>query len=229
MAYDYSAGSAGMDVGGGLGATLGGIGGYLFGGGDRARQRRALEEALAQLKATKEEAGPSAYGTDPQYAAALEAMRSQYEQGGMSSADRLAQEQASNDAARADRMRQGAIMQSMAARGQSGGGAELAARLASDQGATEAAHAAGATQAGLAQQRALEALKGWSGMAGQRAGAADQIAEFNARQRLGKAGMLTGAYGNLSDYYAQQEAKKRAMGAGVGSGVGQAAGALAGF
>jgi hypothetical protein len=228
VAYDYLGGQAGGSAGSGIGGGLGALAGSLFGGGDRRRQRQILEQALADLKGTKEEAGSSAYGTDPQYAAALEAMRSQYEQGGMSSADRLAQEQASNDAARADRMRQGAIMQSMAARGQSGGGAELAARLASDQGATEAAHAAGATQAGLAQQRALEALKGWSGMAGQRAGAADQIAEFNARQRLAKAGMVYGGQTGMADYYAQQEANKKRLGAGVGSDIGRGAGMLIG-
>lgn len=226
--FDYRAGNLGLDLGGGIGSAVGGLAGYALGGGDRRRQRQALQEALAQLRATKEEAGPSAYGTDPEYAAALQAMRSGYEQGGMTSGDRLAQEQSMNDAARAERMREGAIQQSMAARGQAGGGAELAQRLAASQAATEAQHGAGATQAGLAQQRALESLRGWSGMAGQRAGAADAINQFNARQRLNKAGMLTGAYGNMSDYYGQQSELKRRMGPGLGSGAGSVAGALIG-
>src|SRR5574341_2342790 len=131
-----------MSMFGGGGELLGGVAGELFGGRDR--QRRAIERALAELRATNVEAGPTAYGSNVDFLSALGALRRQYEQGGMSGADRLAQAQAMNEAAtRSNMMNQGA-MQAMAQRGQLGGGAELAARLANNQAATGAMYGAGA-------------------------------------------------------------------------------------
>lgn len=206
---------------GDLFAGLGELAGGLFGGDeDASRQRQILEQALAELRGTNAEAGGSSYTSDPEFLAALAAMRKGYEQGGMTQSDKQAQQQAMQESARAARGREGALMQNMAARGMGGGGAELAARLANNQAASEGMWNAGATQAGLAQQRALESLKGWSGMSGQRAGARDAIAQFNAAQRLRKAGMVADTSGGIADYYGSEAKRKRKVGAGIGRGIG---------
>lgn len=214
---------------GGLGA-LGEMAGGIFGGsGDAKRQRQILEQALAELKGTNAEAGGSAYTSDPEMLAALAAMRKGYEQGGMTQADKLAQQQAMQESARAERGREGALMQNMAARGMGGGGAELAARLANQQQATDAQWGAGAHQAGLAQQRALESLRGWSGLASQRAGARDAIAQFNASQRLNKAGMVAGQANKNASYYGSEAERKRKQGAAIGGMAGSGLAGLTGL
>src|SRR5574337_685965 len=124
-----------MSMVGGGGELLGGIAGEFLGGRDR--QRQAIERALAELRGTNVEAGPSAYGSNVDFLGALGALRRQYEQGGMSGADRLAQAQAMNEAATRARMQNQGLMQGMAQRGQLGGGAELAGRLANNQGRSE--------------------------------------------------------------------------------------------
>src|SRR5574337_1264296 len=210
----------------GGGELLGGIAGEVFSG--RGRQREAIERALAELRGTNVEAGPTAYGSNVDFLGALGALRRQYEQGGMSGADRLAQAQAMNDAATRARMQQGGLMQAMAQRGQLGGGAELAGRLASNQGTTEAMYGAGAQGAGAAQARALESLRGWGGMAGQQASAADTIARFNAAQRLAKAQtMLNAGYG-AGGYYGQEANRRQDFGAGIGRAAGAGLGYLFG-
>jgi len=176
---------------------------------------RTLRRALEEMRGANVEAGASAYGSDEDFLGALAGMRRGYEQGGMTSADRLAQQQAMEESARAERGREGALMQNMAARGMGGGGSELAARLSNQQAATQGQWQAGAQQAGQAQQRALESLRGWGGMAGQRSGASDAIREFNASQRLGKAQALAQLQAQLA------AAKKK-------KGWGQAIGTLAG-
>lgn len=207
-----------MSMLGGGGELLGGIAGEIFGGRDR--QRQAIERALAELRNTNVEAGPTAYGSNVDYLGALGAMRRGYEQGGMSGADRLAQAQAMNDAATRARMQQGGIMQGMAQRGQLAGGAELAGRLAANQGATQAMYGAGAQGAQAAQARALESLRGWGGMAGQQASAADTIARFNAAQRLAKAQALVGAGYGAGNYYGNEANRRQDFGAGLGRGAG---------
>jgi hypothetical protein len=220
-----SAGAAlgpyGAAIGGGLGALTG-----LFspdGSEDEARKRELINQALSQLAATNEQAGPSNYGTSQDFAGAMGAYRDRAQAGGMTGADRLAAEQAENDAAMQARMREGAIQNSMASRGQAGGGAELAARLANQQGTTSAMHQAGATQAAAAQGRALQSLQGWGTMAGQQAQGQDAISQFNAAQRLNKAGM----YGNLAtgaaNTYGQDAQRERQQSAGTLQGLGNAA------
>jgi hypothetical protein len=200
------------------GAALGIIGDLLSSGDDQA-----IRQALEMLKNTNVEAGDSSYATDPNYNAALAAMRGQYENGGMSAADKMASQQGMEQAAQAQRMQRGAMEQNMAARGMGGGGAEIAARAIGDQGLTTAQHGYGVQQAGMAQQRALDALKGWGGMSGERAGAKDAIARFNASQRLGKAtAMLSG--GGMQTGYANQSAQdQRNRLAGYGTLAGSAA------
>src|SRR5574341_96506 len=200
------------------GEILGDIGGEIFGG--RGRQRAAIERALAELRGTNVEAGPSAYGSNVDFLSALGALRRQYEGGGMSGADRLAAAQGMNEAAtRSNMMNQGA-MQAMAQRGQLGGGAELAARLANNQAATGAMYGAGAQGANAAQARALQSLQGWGGMAGQQASAADAINQFNAAQRLAKAQTMLGAASGAANYYGSEANRRQSFGAGLGRAAG---------
>ncbi len=211
-----------LSAAGGGGELLGGIAGELF--GDRDRQRRAIEQALAELRRTNVEAAPTSYGSDADFLAALSGMKGQYQQGGMSGADRLAQAQAMNEAAARSRMAQGGIEQEMAQRGQLSGGSDLAMRLANQQGTTQAMYGAGAQQAQAAQARALEGLRGWGGMAGQRASASDLINRFNAMQRLGKAQAMLGAASGAANYYGSEADRRQAMGAGLGRAAGSTAG-----
>ena len=221
------AGAAFGPWGAGIGAGIGALTGLFSpdGSEDEARKRALIEQALAQLQGTNAEAGASDFATNADFAGAMGDLRARAQQGGMSGADRLAAEQAQNDAAAQARMREGAIMNSLASRGQAGGGSELAARLANSQGATVAQHSAGATQAAAAQQRALQSLQGWGTMAGQQAGAKDAISQFNASQRLNKAGM----YGSLAmggaGVYGQDAQRQRQQSAGTLQGLGDAANA----
>jgi hypothetical protein len=205
-----------------LGSVGGSILGNLFGGGDG--EEEALRRALEAIQGANWEAGPSAYGTDQDYGAALAAMRNEAQSGGMSTADRMTQEAAANAAARQARGQQGALMQNFAARGQGGGGAELAARMQANQNLTEAQHGYAAQQAGEAQRRALQALQGWGGMAGQRAGAADAISRFNASQRGAKAQATAGVYGQQAGAAAAQDQRTRDMFGGGGAAAGYLAG-----
>jgi hypothetical protein len=190
---------------------------------DEARKRALIEQALAQLQGVNEQAGPSDYATNADFGGAMADFRTRAQTGGMTGADRLAAEQAQNDAASQARMREGAIMNSLASRGQAGGGGELAARLANSQGATVAQHSAGATQAAAAQQRALQSLQGWGTMAGQQASAKDAISTFNASQRLGKAGMVGNLASGNAAIYGQDAQRQRQQSAGTLQGLGNAA------
>lgn len=222
-----AAGSALGPWGALAGGAAGGLAGLFSGDGseDEARRRALIEEALAQLQAVNPEAGASAYGSNQDFTGALSLMRQKATEGGMTGADRLAAEQASNDAAVQDRMRSGAIQQGLASRGQAGGGAELAARLVGGQGTVAAQHGAGAIQAGAAQGRALQALQGWGGMAGEQAGASDAISRFNAHARLQKAGMYGVLAGGAADQYGRDAQRERQTSAGVVSNAMSGAGA----
>lgn len=207
-----------------LGQVGGSVLGGLFGGGDRKRAMKALQDL-------KEEAGPSAFaGIEGDAQArdvqmrALESLYSQGRAGGMDQASRARLMQAQNSIAAQNRGAQGQIAQQYAMRGQSGGGAELAARFAAQQGGANAAAMAGTQAAGDANMRALQALQGAGGLAGNaraqtwgersdKAGAQDAMARFNAQQRLQKGGMMYGAYNS-------QAQNTASMGAGLGGAVG---------
>ncbi|HET9554900.1 MAG TPA: hypothetical protein VFP50_18185 [Anaeromyxobacteraceae bacterium] len=227
LAGGMSGASAGAAFGP-VGAAIGGLGGGILGalspdGSEYdARKRALIDMALRQIQDTNAEAGQSNYATNPDFLGAMEAYRDR-SQGGMSGADRLAQQQAMNDAATASRMREGAILNGLASRGQAGGGAELAARLANAQGTTTAQFNAGANQAAAAQARALESLRGWGTMAGQQAGSQDAISQFNAQQRLNKAAMVGNVATGNASVYAQDAQRERQQSAGTLQGLGNAA------
>jgi hypothetical protein len=241
-------------IAGGLGEVLGG----LFGGGDDEQKKAAaaiarlqqiygnLTPATAEALMRAGQAGNAA-GVDPAgqqaMADALAHLQGVYQSGGMTEADRLAQEQATQAANQNEASQRGAIMQEMASRGQAGGGAELAARLASQQQTANAAHMAGSSSAQAAQARALAAmaesgqLGGQMTAAAQRAAAArDAMAQFNASQRLGAQGMawdqqmqkaqgLAGGAAAEAGYYGGEAQRQREKAAGIGRAAGQTVGA----
>lgn len=217
-----SAGAALGPYGMAGGAAIGGFAGLMGddGSADEARKRALIEQALAQLAGVNPEAGASDFASNADFNNAMALYKQRATEGGMTGADRLAQEQSMNDAAAAANMRDQGIIQGLATRGQAGGGSELAARLMNSQGATSAQHQAGAVQAGEAQRRALASLQGWGQMAGQQAGAKDAISEFNANARLQKAGM----YGTLAmggaGVYGQDAQRQRQTSAGTMMGLG---------
>lgn len=115
-------------------------------------------------------------------------------QEGFTIEDKAALESAQKDIGRANRGRDEAIMQNLAARGQGGSGAELAARLANAQGAAEQSNTVGTNLASLASQRTLQGIEQSGQMAGnlrnqdyseasRAAEAQDAINRFNAQNK----------------------------------------------
>lgn len=109
---------------------------------------------------------------------------------GYTAEDRLREEQARRDAEIYERTQRAAVLANMAQRGIGGSGQELALRSQAQQGAADRAYMTQLGQAAAAQQRALSALKGYSGSAnilrGQQASEAqarDAISKFNAQQK----------------------------------------------
>lgn len=142
----------------------------------------------------------------------------------------------------------GANEQRMAERGMAGSGAEIASNLSAQQGAIQRASNAGLQTAADSRTRALRALEGYGNMAtnvrGQdlkRADAQDAINRLNTtiRQRatnyntrlpqqqyennLLRLRGLSGAQGDLADYYAKQAQNTRDTWRGIGEGIGEAA------
>jgi hypothetical protein len=246
----------------GLGDILGGLGGAvggLFGGNDETEAaRKAYQQALDAFKGLspdqidtllqQSQTGASAFESQDPTAMkaqldALGHMQDVYRTGGMTMQDRVAQEEATQQANQNDAMRSGALRQEMAARGQGGGGAEIAARLAGAGSAANAAHMAGAHAAADAANRALSAMTGAgalggqvSGLQNQQSAARDAMARFNASQRsdayqqrwgetMDKARGVAGAAQGQGSFETDQAAKERAKYAGLGRAVGGAVGA----
>jgi hypothetical protein len=121
-------------------------------------------------------------------------------QGGMTLQDR-ANFQDANSAAQLQASRQQAAMRDeMAARGMAGSGNETVARMMAAQGAADASAKAGRNMNAMAQQRALDALMQRGSLAGNmssqdfsqksaQAQAADNIAQFNERNRLNQSNL----------------------------------------
>lgn len=172
---------------------------------DIERMRLQLEGIVQQGVYTPEQAdailqeqtGFNRISTDPRLQQAqMEALRrlQGLSETGMDITDRarlFAISQAEGARSRGERE---AILQNAAARGLSGSGLELAAQLGQQQGAATRGAAEGFGVAEAAQQRALQALQGAGGLAGQirgqsfeeqaqRARAQDIINQFNTRQR----------------------------------------------
>lgn len=82
---------------------------------------------------------------------------STWAQGGLTNADRLAQQSANRQAALQEQAQRGAIMQNAQMRGVGGSGIELAGQLAAQQGGANRAQENQTSIAAMAQQRALQA------------------------------------------------------------------------
>ena len=102
---------------------------------------------------------------------------------------------------------------------------EFLASLGNQQGAAERNSMAGTQAAGDARTRALQAMSASQGGYGQVRGqdlnaaqARSQVEQFNAQQRLRKAGALAGAYNDQAD-------RTASMGGGLGTAVGAGLGA----
>jgi hypothetical protein len=209
------AGSALGPWGAAAGGIIGGLGG-LFSGDNDAAAMRALQQVNEQA--------PGLDNQDPELKKRqLEALQMMWETakaGGMDPQAKAALQQAQASSAAAERGARGAIVQNAQARGLGGSGAELAASLANQQGSAQRNALAGGQAAGDARTRALQAMMQTQQGTGQVRGqdlnesqARSQIEQFNARQRLQKAGMVTGQYG-------QQGQQQRGNIAGLGAGAG---------
>lgn len=124
------------------------------------------------------------------------AQMQQLGQEGVSPEEKALQEQQIRQVGAQNQSQQKAILQSMAERGAGGSGVELAARLGSQQGSAQQAQQVALQQAAENKRRAMDAIGASANMAGNisaqklglaqtKAGAADQIAQFNLQQRAG--------------------------------------------
>lgn len=230
----------------GMLGDIGGIVGGLFGAGDaeagRKNQLDAYKRGLETLQNTREEAGPSAIeniAVNPALQAAqmqaLGALQGEAQAGGMTAQDRATQQQSMDATSQQERGQREAILQQAAARNQGGTGASLAAQLANQQGAAQRNAMQGTQQVADSRARAMQAMAGAGGLAGQIRGqqfgeqsniasAKDLINKFNAGQRLGKSQAILGGQQSLGNTYnAQGEAKKKEA-----TGMGEALGGLGG-
>ncbi len=108
--------------------------------------------------------------------------------GGMMEADKIAYQNALNDAATQNSRQQASIGRDYAERGLGGGGQELAMRMAAQQTAANANSAGAQNMAATAQQRALEAIMSRGNLAGSMQGAdyAQKNAAATARDVINK-------------------------------------------
>ncbi len=149
--------------------------------------------------------GPSqleGFGPSGDQTAALAALRSMYESGGYTDADRAAQNAArSAQAQQVGAMNRAALSQ-MEARGMGGSGAALASQLAGSQARANATQQSDASLQPAAMQRALQALQGYGalgtavqGQELQRRNALDAFNQSNMDWRRGRETRNT-AWGN---------------------------------
>ena len=213
---------------------LGSLAGLFAGNEDEDQAKKLLDQVNA-------EAGTSSFGdirTDPamrtSQVGSLNALRSIAQQGGLRPEDRVAQQQALDTSNRAEAGQRGAIFQGLAQRGMGGSVYELSQQLANEQGAAQRNSMVGAQTASDASKRALSAIGASGEMAGkvrgqdwgeaaQAAQAQDALAQFNAGQRLRKAGMQSGTY---SDFNQRNNQKWQTFGNDIGDTAGKAFGII---
>jgi hypothetical protein len=147
----------------------------------------------------------------------MQALRALYDEGGMDAGARSALAQAQESSAANERMQRMAIGQNMQARGLGSGGTQLAAQLAAQQGGANRNAMAGTQAAADARSRAIQGLTG-SAQVGQgiKAGE-DAFEQFNARQRLSRAGMLSDAQNAEASARQKEDEDRRRAAAGLGS------------
>lgn len=186
-----------MSGAGAAGMMAGGIVGRYMDAADADAAQARLE---AILNAVDEQTGEVAPDMRRNQADAIEYLRNMYAQGGMDAQAKAALGQAQQSNAARERMSRGAITTNAATRGVGGSGVEIAAQLANQQGGANRNAMAGTQAAADARTRAINALMGSANIAGNVRGEDSSIAQFNAAQRLRKAGMRAGVeQGNL-DY-----------------------------
>jgi hypothetical protein len=179
-------------------------------------QRIALEspELVGLLEA--ESLGPSRFEDvqmDPRLQAAqLSALEgiSGVAETGLGAEDRLALEEIKRQAAGQAQAQRATTLQQMEERGMGDSGASLIAQLSSGQQAADTAAMQGMRQAAQAQQARMAALGQQAnmasgiqqqqlGLAGQKASAADAIAQFNTQQRMGVQSQNLAARQNIAN------------------------------
>jgi uncharacterized protein YcfJ len=225
-------------------------GGTLAGGiiGNNAAQqgyadaKQKEQEFIDYIKSINPEAA-SAISQDPTVRnaqlRALTQMQDVANQGGEDVQSRVAERQAMDTANANERSQRAAIMADAAARGTVGGGQELASKLTAQQGQANRASATGGQAASDARTRALQAIQASGTQAGQigqsdlsNQQAKNQIAEFNAAQRLNQGEATSPGYGKIADIaIAQGQAAQKAdtsEGAGIGGILGGIGGSIFG-
>lgn len=173
-------------------AAIGQMGGSVLGsifGGDGDEERRRALELLANVD---EQTGEVAPDMRRSQASAVDSLRDIYARGGMDAQAQAALGQAQQSNAARERMGRGAIQQGAQMRGVGGSGVDIAAQLANQQGAANRNAMAGTQAAGDARTRAIQSLMGSAGIAGNVRGQDSALSQFNASQRLRKAGMMSG-------------------------------------
>lgn len=220
--------------------------GYALSQGDRERANQLADQAqrefgisppqLQQLvEAGQIKSSEQDQGAISAQRGALADLQRYAQQGPNNIEYRAAVEQASQDAARAGQARDAGIQAQLRARGLGGSPAEMALRTMAGQGASERASQGAYAAAAEGSRRALQATQAAGGLAGQMRSAADAIAEFNARNRMGAlqedfSNRMNLAQGraNIGMQRAGQlmgQAQNTVQtGANVGSGAGHAAG-----
>jgi hypothetical protein len=145
---------------------------------------------------------------------------------GLGAEDRLALEEIKRQAAGQAQAQRATTLQQMEERGMGDSGASLIAQLSSGQQAADTAAMQGMRQAAQAQQARMAALGQQAnmasgmqqqqlGLAGQKASAADAIAQFNTQQRMGVQSQNLAARQNIANQAAatrnQQEMYNKAL------------------
>lgn len=258
----------------GPGAFLGSLVGDAMTADERRRQleqierNRRLYEGLPTeidfIEEGVENLGPSAYEQiqeDPALRDAqlrtMQSLQGIADAGGLDAGARadIAQAQAANAAT--SRAQTGNLMDQFRRQGGASSGNALLASLQAQQANTDRAGMEGLQAAGMGAQRKLQALNDVGALAsgvrgqdyrvaGDKAGAQDNVASYNAQARQGvrsrnaarkmdaqgrsidnkfrQAGGVAGANNDERDYYADEEKKKLAKWTGIGQAAGGAAG-----
>lgn len=199
-----------------IGQMGGGILGSMFGDDGDDERRRMLEI----LNGVNAETGEVAPDMRRNMVSAVDYLRNLYSEGGMDPQARAALGEAQDSNAAAERMSRGAITQNAAMRGTGGSGVEIAAQLANQQGAANRNAASGTRAAADARTRAIGALQSSADIAGGVRGQDSALAQFNAAQRLRKAGMQAGVYGDAAASQDAGAAAQRADWGNIGGFLG---------
>lgn len=193
-----------------IAAMIASVVGALIGSGQDAKAQEVRQKALDQYgpellphleRAEAQQIPGTAFGAMQEddslrgrQVQTLQSLQNEYDTGGMTAADKGANQLAFNDAAARTESNSRGIENSMAQRGQAGGVANMALEQQAAQGATNQAANMARGNASDARMRALQALEAGGNLAGNVrtqdyrrlsdvAGAQDTLNQFNAGQR----------------------------------------------